>query len=282
MNYRHAFHAGGVADVVKHAVLVRVLRHLREKPAAFRVIDTHGGAGLYDLGGPEAGRSPEWRDGIGRLTAAAIDAEPGALLAPYLEAVAGFNPDGQMRVYPGSPALVRTLLRTQDRLVASELEPNAAAALRRNIGWDRRVKVVAIDGWVALNAYVPPPERRGLVLIDPPFERVDEFDRLARALEAAHRKWATGIFMAWYPIKDRQRPDALARRLRNAGIPKVLRAELDFTAAHNPKGLQGCGLIVINPPWMLHAELGVLLPAHARIFAGHAESCRVDWIARGA
>ena len=278
MNYRHAFHAGGPADVVKHAVLARILVHLCNKPAAFRVIDTHAGAGLYDLRGPEATRSPEWRDGITRLLAAPIDGEAAALLAPYLDAVRALNPGGELAAYPGSPVVTCSLLRSQDRLVACELEPSAAAALAHNLGGDRRAKAIAIDGWTALNAYVPPPERRGVVLIDPPFEATDEFSRLAEALEAAHRKWATGIFVLWYPLKGRQDSDALARRLRRAAIPKVLRAEVDFAMQRKPEGLAGCGLIVVNPPWILADELEILLPLFAKVFAGHG---RVDWIARG-
>jgi 23S rRNA (adenine2030-N6)-methyltransferase len=278
MNYRHAFHAGGPADVVKHAVLARILVHLCNKPAAFRVIDTHAGAGLYDLRGSEATRSPEWRDGIARLLAAPIDSETAALLAPYLDAVRALNPGGELAAYPGSPVVTCSLLRSQDRLVACELEPSAAAALAHNLGGDRRAKAIAIDGWTALNAYVPPPERRGVVLIDPPFEATDEFSRLAQALEAAHRKWATGTFVLWYPLKGRQDSDALARRLRRSAIPKVLRAEVDFAMQRKPEGLAGCGLIVVNPPWMLAGELEVLLPFFAKLLAGHG---RVDWIARG-
>jgi 23S rRNA (adenine2030-N6)-methyltransferase len=278
MNYRHAFHAGGPADVVKHAVLARILVHLCNKPAAFRVIDTHAGAGLYDLRGSEATRSPEWRDGIARLLAAPIDSETAALLAPYLDAVRALNPGGELAAYPGSPVVTCSLLRSQDRLVACELEPSAAAALAHNLGGDRRAKAIAIDGWTALNAYVPPPERRGVVLIDPPFEATDEFSRLAQALEAAHRKWATGTFVLWYPLKGRRDSDALARRLRRSAIPKVLRAEVDFAMQRKPEGLAGCGLIVVNPPWMLAGELEVLLPFFAKLLAGHG---RVDWIARG-
>ena len=278
MNYRHAFHAGGPADVVKHAVLARILVHLRNKPAAFRVIDTHAGAGLYDLRGPEATRSPEWRDGIGRLLTAPIGGEARALLAPYLDAVGALNPGGALATYPGSPVLVRALLRSQDRLVACELEPNAAAALARNLGHDRRAKAFAIDGWTALNAYVPPPERRGVVLVDPPFEAVDEFTRLAQAVEATHRKWATGIFLLWYPLKGRQESDALARRLRRSAIPKVLRVEVDFATQREPGGLTGCGLIAVNPPWVLAEEMEILLPLFAKVFASDH---RVDWIARG-
>ena len=156
MNYRHAFHAGNFADVVKHAVLVRILVHLRAKPAAFRVIDTHAGAGRYDLNGPEAARSLEWREGIERLVTASIGEQARGLLAPYLDAIAAFNGPGDLTSYPGSPALVRAFLRPQDRLLACELEPNAAAALARYLAGDRRSKALAIDGWTALHAYVPP------------------------------------------------------------------------------------------------------------------------------
>jgi 23S rRNA (adenine2030-N6)-methyltransferase len=280
MNYRHAFHAGSFADVVKHAVLARILVHLCAKPAAFRVIDTHAGAGLYDLAGPEAARSGEWRDGIHRLVTMPVGAPVRALLAPYLDVVAGLNGDGRLRAYPGSPALARAFLRPQDRLVACELEPNAAAALKRNFDRDRRIKAVAIDGWIALGAYVPPPERRGVVLIDPPFEDAGDFARLARALEAAHRKWASGIYLLWYPIKGRQEPDALARRLRRSGIAKVLRAELAIPAAPASNRLGGCGLIVVNPPWTLESELALMLPELASLLAGAgAGGHRIDWLA---
>src|SRR3954452_10789978 len=194
MNYRHAFHAGNFADVLKHAVLVRILLHLRSKPAAFRVIDTHAGSGRYDLAGPEASRTGEWRDGIGRFAAARqapvhLEPDVAELMAPYLDVVARLNGGGQLSAYPGSCEIARAHLRPQDRLVACELEPNAARALARNLAGDARVKVVAIDGWTALTAYVPPKERRGLVLIDPAFEQPDEFTRLGERFAAAHRKW---------------------------------------------------------------------------------------------
>jgi 23S rRNA (adenine2030-N6)-methyltransferase len=292
MNYRHAFHAGNFADVVKHAVLVRMLVHLRRKPAAFRVIDTHAGAGRYDLLGPEATRSGEWREGIGRLLAATLAEPARALLAPYLDAVAALNPAGSpgaLSAYPGSPALVRAFLRPQDRLIACELEPNAAAALGRYLHGDRRSKAVAIDGWTALNAYVPPPERRGLVLIDPPFEDAGDFPRLAHGLAAAYRKWASGSYLVWYPIKERKAPDAMTRQLGRSGIAKILRLELDVAAlarrsgptgdAASPGALAACGLIVVNPPWTLAEELQILLPALAAALSGGAGGAhRVDWL----
>jgi len=265
VNYRHAFHAGGFADVFKHAVLCRILHYLRAKPAAFRVIDTHAGAGLYDLAGPEASRGGEWHDGIERLMAAQLAAPVAALLAPYLEVIGALNERGRLKTYPGSPALARAWLRPQDRLIACEIEPQAAAALRQNLRGDTRIKTLEIDGWTALGAYVPPKERRGLVLVDPPFEQDSDFFRLARGLTAAHRKWATGIYALWYPIKGRSEPDALAKSLRRLGIAKMLCAELIVAPLSDPTRLNGCGLILVNPPWTLESELSVLLPALAGI-----------------
>jgi 23S rRNA (adenine2030-N6)-methyltransferase len=279
MNYRHAFHAGNFADVLKHAVLARILVHLHGKPGAFRVIDTHAGAAFYDLAGPEATRSPEWRDGIQRLLTAPIAAPVRTLLAPYLEVVESFNAAGQLTRYPGSPAIARAFLRTQDRLIACELEPNAAAMLAHNLAGDRCAKAITIDGWTALNAYVPPPERRGVVLVDPPFEQDDEFARLAHGLEMAHRKWSTGIFLMWYPMKSREQPDALARRLRRSGIPKLLRAELNVAPPTENNRLSGCGLIVVNPPWTLENELTAMLPELAAVMSARGSgSHRLDWL----
>jgi 23S rRNA (adenine2030-N6)-methyltransferase len=280
MNYRHAFHAGNFADVVKHAVLVRILVHLCAKPAAFRVIDTHAGAGRYDLNGPQAARSLEWREGIERLVTASIGAQARILLAPYLDVVAACNGGGGLTSYPGSPAIVRAFLRPQARLLACELEASAAAALARYLAGDRRSKALSIDGWTALHAYVPPKERRGLVLADPSFEDAGDFVRLGQALEAAHRKWANGIYLAWYPIKERAGPDALARRLRRSGIAKILRAELSLAAPRADNRLGACGLIVVNPPWTLAGELAILLPELATILSGAARGThRLDWVA---
>jgi 23S rRNA (adenine2030-N6)-methyltransferase len=265
MNYRLAFHAGNFADVVKHAVLARILIHVGEKPQPFRVIDTHAGAGLYDLAGPDASRTGEWRAGIGRLTAALLPSPVGALLAPYLDAVTNLNPGGELRHYPGSPLIALSLMRPQDRLIACELEPGAAAALRANLQADKRAKAIAIDGFVALNAYVPPKERRGLVLIDPPFEQPNEFERLGQCLIDAHRKWATGIYVAWYPRKDLSAVKALVNQIKRSGIAKVLLAELDV--GNDATRLTGTGLLIINPPWRLDEDLALLLPALAAALA---------------
>jgi 23S rRNA (adenine2030-N6)-methyltransferase len=279
VNYAHAFHAGSFADVFKHAVLCRVLHHLRDKPAAFRVVDSHAGLGLYDLAGPEAARGGEWHDGIEKLLAATLPADMAALLKPYLDVIGALNERGRLTVYPGSPAIARAWLRPQDRLIACELEPRAAAALAHNLRGDTRIKTLPVDGWTALSAYVPPPERRGLVLVDPPFEEDGDFHRLSHGLATAHRKWATGIYMLWYPIKDRGEPDALAKRLRRLALPKLLRAELVVAPLSDPTKLNGCGLILANPPWRLADELAILLPGLTKILArGPKPGFRLDWL----
>jgi 23S rRNA (adenine2030-N6)-methyltransferase len=279
MNYRHAYHAGSFADVVKHAVLARIIAHLKEKPAAFRVIDTHAGAGLYDLAGPEASRTGEWRDGVGKLLGANLQPVARDLLRPYLDAIAAFNA-GPLKVYLGSPVLVQHWLRLQDRLVACEKEPNAARTLMARLRSDKRAKAVAIDGYTALNAYVPPKERRGLVLIDPPFEQPDEFDALARGLAAAHRKWPTGIYALWYPVKDTRETEGFSRRLTRLGIPRTLQAELILPAR---EGLRGSGLILVNPPWRLESELAVLFPALLNVLtdAPGAGRTTIRWLTAG-
>jgi 23S rRNA (adenine2030-N6)-methyltransferase len=280
LNYRHAFHAGSFADVHKHAVLCRILQHLRGKPAAFRVIDSHAGAGLYDLAGTEAGRSGEWHDGIEQLMTATLPAPVAELLAPYIEVIGALNERGRLTIYPGSPALARAALRPQDRLIACELEPQAAAALARNLSRDPRIKTLRIDGWTAVSAYVPPKERRGLVLVDPPFEQGSDFAQLVRGLAAAHRKWATGIYALWYPIKGRTEPDALAKRLRRLAIRKILRAELVVAPLSDPGRLGGSGLILVNPPFTLEAELTTLLPAFAGLLGqGGKGAFKLDWLA---
>src|SRR5205814_9243806 len=180
MNYRHAFHAGGFADVIKRVVLVRMLTYLQERPAAFRVIDTHAGAGRYDLTGEEARRGGEWLTGIARVMQARFSEKTLPLVTPYLDIVRAFNAPGKLEAYPGSPLIARALLRPQDRLTACEVEPKAHKRLIDALRRDTQARVVDLDGWVALPAFVPPKERRGLILIDPPYEQKDEFERLAQ------------------------------------------------------------------------------------------------------
>ena len=261
MNYRHAFHAGNFADVHKHVVLARVIAHLHRKPTPIRMIDTHAGAGLTDLTGPEASRTGEWREGIDHLRAAAFAPDIQALLQPYLDAVARFNPDGRLMAYPGSPLLAMAWLRGDDRLLACELEPDIARSLAQNLKGETRATAIAIDGFTALTAFLPPKERRGVVLIDPPFEAPDEFARLADGLVSAHRKWPTGIYLLWYPIKEPRQTQAFAARIMRLKVPKILRSELQITGASDQGRLLGSGLLIVNPPWTLESELKNLLPA---------------------
>lgn len=282
MNYQHAFHAGNFADVHKHVVLTLILEYLRAKPAAFRVIDSHAGAGRYDLGGPEAARSGEWQDGVARIIRATEELRGGGaydLVKIYLDVVGALNAPGILRLYPGSPLIAKARLRPQDRLIACELEPRAASSLKAVMRGDPRVKVLALDGWTAIKANVPPKERRGLVLIDPPFEDSDDFIKLSVALGEAHRKWPTGIYMLWYPIKQREPADALARRLRRLALPKTLRCELTLGPPSADVGLVGSGLIVVNPPYSLERDLKTLLPVLIRVLSPQA-GWRLDWLAR--
>jgi 23S rRNA (adenine2030-N6)-methyltransferase len=265
MNYRHAFHAGGFADVIKHIVLVRILTHLQEKPAAFRVIDTHAGAGVYDLAGDEARRSGEWLTGIARLMQARLSEKAQPLVAPYLDIIRAFNPQAALAAYPGSPLIARAMLRPQDRLTACEIEPGACKRLIDALRRDTQARVVDLDGWTALPAFVPPNERRGLVLIDPPFEAKDEFERMADGFAAAFAKWPTGGYLLWYPVKSRRATDELARHVAHVAegakpAGKCLRLEFSVAPQQTGGPLTSTGLLIVNPPWTLAAELKTILP----------------------
>ncbi len=265
MNYRHAFHAGGFADVIKHIVLVRMLTYLQDKPAAFRVIDTHAGAGVYDLEGEEARRGGEWLTGIARIMQARFSETALPLLTPYLDIVRAFNPQSPLKTYPGSPLIARALLRPQDRLTACEVEPKARKRLIEALRRDTQARVVDLDGWTALPAFVPPKERRGLVLIDPPFEKKDEFGRLAAGFAEAFAKWPTGSYLLWYPVKSRRATDDLARQVAQAvaaGTPPGTCLRLEFSVAPRAAeaGLVSAGLLIVNPPWTLMGELKAILP----------------------
>ena len=265
MNYRHAFHAGGFADVIKHIVLVRILLYLQDKPAPFRVIDSHAGAGIYDLTGDEARRSGEWLTGIARLMQARFSEATLPLVTPYLDIVRAFNPQRDLKAYPGSPLIARALLRPQDRLTACEVEPKARKRLIEALRRDTQARVVDLDGWVALPAFVPPKERRGLVLIDPPYEQKDEFERMAAGFAQAFAKWPTGSYLLWYPVKSRRATDNLARQVAEAvgaGAPagKCLRLEFSVAPQTAGAGLISAGLLIVNPPWTLAGELKAILP----------------------
>ena len=251
MNYRHAFHAGNHADVFKHAALTFVLEWLAQKPAPFAVLDTHAGVGVYDLASEGAQRTREFEGGVGRVF------EPGLASAPgYSALLRAMNPGG-LTTYPGSPEIVRRSLRGQDRLIACELHPDDAAALRARYRGDPRIAVHHRDGYEAIGALLPPKERRGLVLIDPPYEQTDEAERLAAALAVGLRRWANGTFMAWYPIKDGLIGAALARAAIAGGFPKTLQAEFSPFERDGVR-LAGGGLLIVNAPWKLDERLAAL------------------------
>jgi 23S rRNA (adenine2030-N6)-methyltransferase len=280
MNYRHAFHAGNFADVFKHALLARILVYLTRKDAPLRFLDTHAGIGQYDLTGAEAQRSGEWRHGVARLKDAQPPPAVAALLAPYLQALGPLDAQGRTKSYPGSPAIAQRLLRAQDRIALCELHPDDRAALVVNMGRDARLSIVEIDGYVALNAWLPPKEKRGLVLIDPPYEAVNESKRVVEALARALAKWPGGTYALWRPIKDRREDARFLNAVEAIGAPDILAMELDVghiaSTANSPAPLTRAGLLVVNPPHVLIDEARALLPWLASLLSreGHgASSC---------
>jgi 23S rRNA (adenine2030-N6)-methyltransferase len=277
MNYRHGFHAGNFADVLKHVMLARILLHLNAKVTPYRIVDTHAGAGRYDLGSEEALRTHEWKDGVARLDQSPLAPDVEALLKPWRDAVSGARALYGADAYPGSPWLCRQAMRPGDRLIAAELHPQTHKKLAAVLGSDPRCKALAIDGWNALRGNVPPKERRGLVLIDPPFEEKDEFATLEAELIAAHRKWPTGIYALWYPVKDRLAVENLLAAILAAGIGRLLRLEIDVDRPEAAGGLSATGLLIVNPPWRLAEEAGILLPALAeRLAQGRSPRYRCE------
>jgi 23S rRNA (adenine2030-N6)-methyltransferase len=280
MNYRHAYHAGNFADVVKHIVLTRLIEYLKLKDKAFRVIDTHAGIGRYDLSSVEAQKTGEWQGGIGRLLHAPLEPAAAGLLAPYLDAVRSLNPDGDVLRYPGSPLIARHLMRKQDRLSAIELHPKDVARLKTLFASDFQARIIELDGWLALGAHLPPKEKRGVVLIDPPFEEAGEFDRLVDGLERAHKRWPGGIYALWYPIKDRKAVIAFRKALRQSGIPKLLDIEFEIKPASSDPSLDGSGMLVVNPPFALERELRAVLPSvHKLLAIGKPAHWSLEWLA---
>lgn len=280
MNYSHAFHAGNFADVFKHALLCRLILALQRKDTAFRFIDTHAGAGLYDLTEEAAARTGEWRGGVGRFAGASLSPAAASLLAPYLDLVGPLDAQGRPSLYPGSPVLAQSLLRPQDRMIFCEMHPPTHRLLAENIGRDKRAKAILIDGYTGLKAYVPPVERRGLVLIDPPFEQRDEFEQMAAATLAAWRKWPTGVYALWYPIKDARAVAALSAGLLAAGVRSALRLSLQVETPQPDGPLAATGLLLVNPPFGFADEARALLPPLAELMArGAGASARIEVLA---
>ncbi len=260
MNYRHAYHAGNFADVVKHVILSRVLTYMKLKPLPFRVIDTHAGCGTYDLEGVEPNKTGEWKDGIGRLLDCDIPADAALLLQPYLAAVASVNAAGVLKNYPGSPVIARFLMRPSDHLVANELHADDFLILKSTMDRTADTKVLNLDAWLAVKSLLPPPERRGVILIDPPFEKPDEFAALTQATAEAIKRFATGVYIIWYPVKRLDLADRFTAAAAKLGSGKMLDIRLSVAEPFAGLGLTQTGIAIINPPFNLRAELECLMP----------------------
>ncbi len=275
MNYRHAFHAGNHADVLKHLIVSRIIALLARKEAPFVCIDSHAGLGLYDLKGDEASRTGEWLEGIARLWNAA---ERPASTDDYFGVLKAMNPDGELRYYPGSPELARELTRAQDRVLLNEKHPQDGQLLKENMKGDRRVAVHLGEGWHVPRALLPVAEKRALLLIDPPFEQSDELDRCITALNESIGRMRQTIVAIWYPIKDERQLKRFYQGLSKSTAPKLLRAELFVHSPDDATRLSGSGLVIANAPWGLEDELKQLLPWLAKTLAQSQGDWRLDWL----
>ncbi|MBP8171164.1 MAG: 23S rRNA (adenine(2030)-N(6))-methyltransferase RlmJ [Pseudomonas sp.] len=276
MNYRHAYHAGNHADVLKHLVLSRLLALLAKKDAPYAYLDSHAGIGLYDLHGDQASRTGEWLEGIQRVWQA--DDVP-ALFDDYLGVIRALNPDGQLRYYPGSPEVARELSREQDRLQLNEKHPDDGRLLKANMKYDRRVAVHLGEGWYVPRALLPTAQKRAVLLIDPPFEQADELQRCAQALQESIARMRQAVVAIWYPIKDQRQLKRFYQDLQGTGAPKLLRVELLVHAADNADvGLNGSGLAIANPPWGLEDELRSVLPWLGQNLGQTQGGWKLDWL----
>lgn len=277
MNYRHAYHAGNHADVLKHVALTRLITLLQKKDKGFLFLDAHAGIGTYALDGMEALKTGEWQGGVGKLTAP-FSADVEALLSPYRKIIADLNPAGHLNRYPGSPELAARMLRPQDRLVLNELHPQDFAAMARDYAGDKRVEVLREDAAVAIKLKLPPAERRGLILIDPPYEQADEAQRAVDMLGQGLRRFATGVFALWYPVKADGLDKRVADGVAALGIAGTLQVELRVREAFDAGGLAGSGLLIVNTPWTFDDEMKRVAPALAqRLGLGDWGRATVKW-----
>lgn len=282
LSYRHAFHAGNHADVLKHAVQSLLLEALKAKDKPFCYIDTHAGGGCYDLSGEWSQKKAEFEEGIGRLWSQPADWPE---LAAYLGAIATLNDAPGLRFYPGSPELARHLLREQDKLMLMELHNNEVEILRRHLGADPRVAIHHRDGFEGLLALLPPTPRRGLVLIDPPYELKTDYDKAVQGLDKALRRWPSGIYALWYPILGKQadRSREMLERLAALPLPSLLQVELEVAAQPDDWGMNGSGLAIINAPWQLDSQLARLLPRLCDCLRqADGAQWSLEWLIRGA
>lgn len=277
LSYRHGFHAGNAADVLKHSVLALVVSALKHKDKAFVYIDTHAGAGTYNLQSTYAEKTGEYRDGIGRLwDIKQKDAPPE--IAPYLEQVHQLNPHGRLLTYPGSPQLVKRMLRPQDRMQLSELHSSDFVLLRRLFDGDHKVQVAEEDGLDRLKAKLPPPERRGLILIDPSYEVKSDYYSVVETLADAYRRFATGVYCLWYPVIERRAAEKLLGRVAATAIRRQLRIEFCWGEDSPGLGMTGCGLLIVNPPYKIDEQAQALLPWLKKALSAERGTWRVEWL----
>ena len=276
LSYRHMFHAGNFADVFKHALLTRLLAALSAKDKPWFYLDTHAGIGRYDLSHAWAKKAREYETGIAR---AWKQRDVPALLAPYFDAVRALNPDGALRCYPGSPFIAKHFMREHDRMVLVELNKTDHAELQSAFTGERRVAVQLMDAYQSLRAYLPPAERRGLVLIDSSFDRAHEFDRIVKALKEAHARWATGIYAIWYPLMEPRAMQDFLASVQRSGIRKILCLRLVVRESDPAEFIPGCGMLVINPPWHFDGEArGVLEWLQPKLAITGRGSSSVEWL----
>lgn len=268
LSYRHSFHAGNFADVLKHIVLVEILEHLTAKEKAFEYIDSHAGAGLFDLSHGHAEKLGEYRNGIGRLWG-----EDWKELRSYFGIIRACNASSSLIYYPGSPLIATQFLRPRDKAWLFELHPTDFRRLEKNTGDFRNVRVSCLDGHQGLLGVLPPASRRGLVLIDPAYEIKTEYEQVFATVKKAHRKFSTGVFAIWYPVVDRSRVKELELSLTGSGIRDIQRFELGLAPDSDDRGMTASGMIVINPPWKLFEKMSGLLPRLADVMGENGPGC---------
>ncbi|EOW6616106.1 23S rRNA (adenine(2030)-N(6))-methyltransferase RlmJ [Vibrio fluvialis] len=275
LSYRHSFHAGNHADVVKHIVQSLILSALQQKDKPFVYHDTHSGVGRYDLTHEWSEKTGEYKQGIARLWQQTEVPED---IHSYLDAIKALNDDGELRYYPGSPRVARAHLRSHDRMVLTELHPSDYPLLEQEFHRDRQVAIFKEDGFARLKGSLPPKERRGLVLIDPPYELAKEYSDVVQAIAQSYKRWATGIYAIWYPVVNRCDIDDMIEGLQGLGIRKILQIELGVSPDTNERGMTASGMIVINPPWKLESQMQSILPFLKEAIAPATGHYKVEWI----
>ncbi|EOW9231462.1 23S rRNA (adenine(2030)-N(6))-methyltransferase RlmJ [Vibrio cholerae] len=275
LSYRHSFHAGNHADVLKHIVQSLILNSLQQKEKPFVYHDTHSGVGRYDLTHEWSEKTGEYKQGIARVWQQ--DNIP-AELDSYLDAIRQLNQGETLRYYPGSPRVARAHLREQDRMVLTELHPSDYPLLEQEFHRDRQVSIYKEDGFARLKASLPPQERRGLVLIDPPYELAKEYRDVVRAIAQSYKRWATGIYAIWYPVVNRCDIDDMLEGLQGLEIRKILQIELGVAPDTNERGMTASGMIVINPPWTLESQMQTILPFLKQAIAPATGNYKVEWV----